>query len=150
MDSTLSSSLPLVLPRSSSLPSMTSSVVEKNRTNDDLQTCRHCVSHHIPTFASKRVIANTHGIVKLDGLIHLSWETVNQEPTLGGGPVARQRRIGWERGRAVECVSHGILEELGSMSIQPGSRQRETSSELTFTVTSIGTILPSVMYSLII
>lgn len=84
MDSTLSSSRPLVLPRSSSLTNMTSSVVEKKRTKDDLQTL-----DTLALVVSKGE-RGSYGFIKLDSLVHLSGETVNEESTLSSGPVVRQ------------------------------------------------------------
>jgi hypothetical protein len=54
----------------------------------------------------------THRSVKLDGLVHLPRETIDQEPSLSILPPDRL-------GRVVDRLPHGVLQELSGEHIRP-------------------------------
>lgn len=54
----------------------------------------------------------TYSLVKLQSLVHLSREPVNQETALTVHPLRGEGRVGREGGGRGHSVAHGILEEL--------------------------------------
>jgi hypothetical protein len=97
MLSTLSSSLPLVLPRSKSLSSITFSVVLKYSTQDASQTCA-------PLRHRKEQLLQAYIFFEFKGLVHFTGEAINQEATSVVCPAVTRAAFGHGTG-------HGILEK---------------------------------------
>lgn len=107
MLSLLSSSRPEVLLRSIKRSSMTCSVHEKKRTDVERQTC-NVVSWR----ENWKRSAWIYRFVKLDRLIHLAGETVDQEAAVAVLPGSSQRRSSRLQGWRGKRFAHSVLEQL--------------------------------------